>query len=157
MYSYGKRSKYHIDTLHVDLQTILYEVIKEYDISVIEGHRTIERQQELFNSNPPRTKIDGINILGKHNHLPSLAVDIVPHKKGVDPFEGSTKNLARFYYMMGIVRSVTNRLLRERKITHDVRFGLDWNKNGIFTDQKFHDLPHIELIMPEIVFGSSKN
>jgi len=157
MYSFSKRSKEQLETLHIDLQTLLNEVIKIFDISIIEGYRSLKRQQELFNSKPPKTKIDGVTIIGKHNHKPSLAADIVPYKKNINPFDNNNRNLARFYYMMGIVKAIASRLKREGKMIHSIRFGLDWNGNEIFTDQSFHDLPHVELIKPEISFGSSKS
>jgi len=146
MYHYGKRSMRHYITLDPDLQLIGTELLLEYDHSIICGHRTVAEQQRLYSMEPPRTQIDGITIKGKHNFNPSKAMDIVPYKKGYDPFKPTEKNYARFYFMMGIVRGIVNRLIRAKRITHDVRFGLDWNRNDIFTDQVFHDLPHIELV-----------
>lgn len=145
VYTFSKISKERILTCHHDIQLILSEVIKIYDISVLEGYRDVKRQQELFNSKPPRTKKDGIIKLSMHNYHPSMAVDICPYKKGCDPFEKTIKNLARFYYMMGIVKAVSEYLLIRGDISHRVRFGLDWDSDDIFTDQSFDDLPHIEL------------
>ena len=48
--------------------------------------------------------------------------------------------------MQGMVKAIAKKLLEEGKITHDVRFGLDWNSNDLFEDQTFDDLPHFELI-----------
>lgn len=147
MYHYGKRSEKNLATCHPDIQLILREAIKIIDISVIEGHRTLMRQQELFNSVPQRTTLDGIVKKSNHQTDPSMAVDIVPYKKGYNPFvPASARNAARFYFMMGIIKGIAVRLLELGFITHKVRFGLDWNSNDVFSDQKFHDLPHMELV-----------
>lgn len=147
MYHYGKRSEKNLETCHPDIQLILREAIKIIDISVIEGHRTLERQQFLYNSVPQRTTLDGIVKKSNHQSSPSMAVDIVPYKKGYNPFfPASAKNAARFYFMMGIIRAIAVRLLSLGFITHKIRFGLDWNSNDVFSDQKFHDLPHMELV-----------
>lgn len=145
MYYYGTQSKANLATVKKDLVIILYEAIKIIDISVICGHRSVEEQQKLFHADPPRTKIDGITKLSNHNYVPSKAVDIIPYKKGLDPFDPNPKNLARYYYMMGIIKAIAERLLKEGKITHKVRFGIDWDSDDVFTDQNFHDLPHMEL------------
>ncbi len=146
MYKFGNRSRKNLNTCHKDIQTILEEVIKFYDFSVIEGYRTIERQQELYNQG--RSHIDGVTRKGNHNYNPSMAVDIIPYKKYTNPFSGKEKDNRRFYFMMGLVRATAERLLIEGKIDHLVRFGLDWDGDDIYTDQNFDDLPHFELIKP---------
>jgi hypothetical protein len=47
------------------------------DFSVIEGHRTIERQNELFNQK--LTKLDGYIKMSKHNYVISRAIDLLPY------------------------------------------------------------------------------
>jgi peptidoglycan L-alanyl-D-glutamate endopeptidase CwlK len=104
----------------------------------------MERQQKLYQQG--KSKLDGINKRSKHNYYPSLAVDIMPYKKGTNAFSGKEMDNRRFYFMMGAVKAISEKLYKEKKITHKVRFGLDWNNNDVFTDQTFHDLPHFELI-----------
>jgi len=151
MYHFGKTSTKRLLTCHEDIQTILKEVIKIYDVSVLEGLRSTERQQHLFKQG--KSKLDGINILSKHQgkldkkgNKVSFAVDIIPYKKGHNAFSGKIKDGDRFYFMMGIVRGISERLFNEGKITHKVRFGLDWDSDDILDDQNFDDLPHMELI-----------
>ncbi len=69
----------------------------------------------------------------------------MPYKKGTNAFSGKTKDNARFYFLMGMVKITAKNLIRKGIITHDVRFGLDWDNDDIFTDQNFDDLPHFEL------------
>jgi peptidoglycan L-alanyl-D-glutamate endopeptidase CwlK len=143
-YAYGNRSQENLDTCHPDIQAILNEAIKIYDISVLEGYRSVERQNELFKQN--KSKIDGITRKGKHNYYPSLAVDIMPYKRGTNAFSGEEKDNRRFYFMMGIIKSVSENLYSLGTITHKVRFGNDWDGDDIYTDQVFDDLPHFELV-----------
>ncbi len=169
---FGAKSKKEILTLHIDLRTILNKAIEVFDFSVIEGIRTAKRQNKLFTANPPRTTLDGYTRKSKHQGRPcrtslpgkdahgnailnssgepicSYAVDIVPYKKGINPWDSSELNLRRFYYMMGIIKATAERLLLDGLISHKIRFGLDWDSDEIFTDQSFHDLPHMELVEP---------
>jgi peptidoglycan L-alanyl-D-glutamate endopeptidase CwlK len=144
MYKFGEKSQARFDTLHEDLQKILNEALKIYDFSIIEGHRTLEIQQSYFDRG--LSKLDGINNKSKHQSYPSMAVDIMPYKKGTNAFSGQEKDNRRFYFLMGIISAITERLYQEKEITHKVRFGIDWDMDDIYTDQSFDDMPHIELI-----------
>ena len=149
MYRFGRKSKEQLLSCHPDIQLILNEVIKYYDFSILEGIRSTIRQGKLFKEG--RSKLDGIKKKSKHqgkkygNELVSYAVDIMPYKKGTNAFSGKKKDIARFYFLMGMVKAVSKKLLEDGLITHTVRFGLDWDSDDIFTDQNFDDLPHFEL------------
>lgn len=144
MYKFSDKSKEKLETCHKDIQAIMNEVIKVYDFSVLEGHRTKEKQQEYYAKG--LSKLDGVNKKSKHQSSPSMAIDIMPYKKGTNAFSGKTSDNARFYFLMGIVYTVAESLYQSGKITHKVRFGLDWDRDHIFSDQTFNDLPHLELI-----------
>jgi peptidoglycan L-alanyl-D-glutamate endopeptidase CwlK len=149
-YNFGKRSRSRLDTCHPDMIAICEEVIKIYDFSVLEGLRTLEKQQEYFETG--RSKLDGVNKKSKHQgveidgKLVSMAVDVMPYAKGTNAFSGKEKDNRRFYFMMGIFEAVANKLLEEGKIHHSIRFGLDWDGDHIYDDQNFDDLPHLELV-----------
>jgi peptidoglycan L-alanyl-D-glutamate endopeptidase CwlK len=136
MYKFGEKSQTRLLTLHPDLQKILSEAIKIYDFSIIEGHRTLEMQQSYYDRG--FSKLDGVERKSKHQSYPSMAVDIMPYKKGTNAFSGQEKDNRRFYFLMGIIKSV-------KEITHKLRFGIDWDMDDIYTDQSFDDMPHIEL------------
>jgi len=168
MASFGTNSTKNINTLHIDLRKILSKAIQIYDFSVIEGLREDARQFKLFEEK--KTKLDGIKKRSKHQKvicslyesgisengrylsdddgtpICSKAADIVPYKKGEDPFESSELNLRRFYFMQGVIFAVAEQLLKDGEITHKVRFGIDWDSDMVYRDQSFHDLPHLELI-----------
>lgn len=147
MHRFGNRSRSRLDTCHQDIITICEEVIKFYDFSVLEGLRTLEKQQEYFETG--RSQLDGVNRKSKHQddgNGKSRAIDIMPYKKGTNAFSGQEKDARRFYYLAGIMKSTAARLKEEGKISHTLRWGGDWDGNDTYTDQNFDDLPHFELI-----------
>ncbi len=145
MFYYSKNSLEKLETCHPDLITLFKEVIKGYDCTILEGHRSKERQQQLFREN--KTKIDGVIRLSKHQYKESLAVDACPYPidwKKLD--KGDRFEYYRFYHFVGYVKATADRLYREGKMTHKIRCGADWDGDNSFTDQNFHDLPHFELV-----------
>ena len=129
MYKWGPRSIKHLVTLDERLQKVLNEVIKYVDCSIIEGHRSGERQDRLFEEG--RTKVKYPN--GRHNANPSRAVDVVPYPIDWDDRE-------RFHlfagFVIGIGQSMGIRL----------RWGGDWNMNFEVDDNNFDDFPHFVLV-----------
>ena len=143
-YSFSQKSLDNLMSCHQDIQKILVELIGMYDFSVIEGARSKETQMKYFAEG--KSKLDGIIKKSKHQSTPSMAVDIMPYKKGTNAFSGKELDHRRFYMMMGMVKAIADRLLIKGEITHRVRFGLDWDGDDTFSDQAFHDLPHFELV-----------
>lgn len=139
MPSFGKRSRERLNTCHPLLVQLCEEVVAHFDISVIEGARSKERQDDLFAQG--WTKLRGGE--SKHNATnpetgepESQAVDVVPY-----PFEPEDwEDTRKFYVMAGHFQAAAARLGIE------IRWGGDWDGDGSFRDQTFHDLPHIELI-----------
>lgn len=151
MPSFGRKSKQEWTTLHWDLKIILDRAIQIYDFSILQGARPDAEQARLFALG--RSKVDGVTKKSNHQvrpdergNLVSHAVDIAPYKKGLDPFNKSEYSLRRFYFLMGIIFSVAESLYNTGHITHHVRFGIDWDGDFDYSDQSFHDLPHIELV-----------
>jgi len=143
-YNYGKRSVESLDTCHKDLQLIAYEAIKvsDVDFGISEGHRALERQKKLYDEK--KSRIDGISQKGKHNYIPSLAFDVYAYVNGKASWE--VKDLT---YIGGVMTSTAHRLYDEGKITHILRWGANWDNDGvIMDDQTFQDLPHFELLKP---------
>ena len=129
MYKFGSRSKKHLVTLDKRLQKVLNEVIKYVDCSIIEGHRSAERQDKLFEEG--RTKVKYPN--GRHNANPSRAVDVVPYPIDWDDRE-------RFHLFAGFVIGIA------QSMGIKLRWGGDWNMNFEVDDNNFDDFPHFELI-----------
>lgn len=132
----SQKSLSKLKTCHKDLQIVILEAIKEFDFIVVYGTRTVEEQFELYKQGRKLvdgvwvkvgstvTNIDGKSKLSMHNHLPSLAVDLVPY-----PVDWN--NLQRFKDMAEVIKATAKRL--GIKIT----WGGDWIK--------FKDYPHFEL------------
>lgn len=128
MPKYSRKSKERLSTCHEDLQKIFNEVIKHWDCTILEGHRTKETQDEYFRTG--RSKLEWPN--SKHNSKPSLAVDVAPW-----PIDWNDRE--RFIHFAGFVKGVANGMGIE------IRCGADWNGDGRFTES-FFDAPHFELV-----------
>jgi peptidoglycan LD-endopeptidase CwlK len=136
MPTFGAESKKQLATCHPELQLLFNEVIKYYDCKVLEGYRNQADQEKAFNAG--NSKLHYPN--GKHNRLPSIAVD-------VSPFPVNWNDTKRFYWFAGFVLGMAVQLKAQGKMHYDVRYGGDWNMNKDINDQTFNDLVHFELVM----------
>tara|TARA_R110001592_G_scaffold116081_4_gene317131 strand:- start:591 stop:995 length:405 start_codon:yes stop_codon:yes gene_type:complete len=134
MPKFGKRSKDRLKGVNSQLVDLLKAVVDDYDITVLEGVRSPERQAELFKKGA--SKLDGVTK--KSNHQTGKAVDISPWP--VD-FE-DTKS---FYYLAGYMMAEA----QKRKVK--LRWGGDWNMDQRFSgrdpNQTFDDLVHYEIVL----------
>lgn len=145
-FSFGKRSLDNLATCHEDLHAIAKEAIldSQIDFGISEGHRSVERQKELYDKQ--LSKIDGINKKGKHNYNPSLAFDVYAYVKDNRKLAYDEKHLCT---IAGTVIGAANKLFRNGSISHIIRWGGNWDMDGqIVYDQSFQDLPHFELKKP---------
>jgi len=136
MPKFSLKSQDRLNTCHPLLQELFREVVKDDDCSIFEGHRNRRRQNEFFRQGKSRVKWPD----GKHNVMPSMAVDAGPwlEKKGI-PWDKPKQ----FYFFAGKVRA------KARELGIQVRWGGDWDGDGDVTDQQFNDLPHWELLSTE--------
>jgi peptidoglycan L-alanyl-D-glutamate endopeptidase CwlK len=144
---FGKRSLDKINTCHEDLKKIFMVVISrtKVDFGISEGHRPVERQYQLFLEG--KSKIDGITKLGKHNKIPSEAVDIFAYHPDLGTRRKIVYDKVHLAYIAGLVDSVAAELLAKGEITHKIRCGANWDSDGVIDfDQSFDDYPHFELI-----------
>lgn len=149
MFKFGKRSLEKLETCHKDLQKIAKLSINRsmIDFGISEGHRSVARQKELFNSVPPRTKIDGVKNKSKHNERPSMAFDIYAYHPDLETRRKIDFDKIHLSYLGGVIVSCAKELYLRGEITHKVRWGANWNSDGIIDyDQNFDDYPHFELI-----------
>lgn len=130
-YKFGKRSKECLNTCHKDLQKIAELAINFYDFSVYEGHRSIERQQQLYEEG--KSQIDGVTRKGNHNYLPSMAFDCAPY-----PIDWN--DTSRFIELSKVMFS-SEKYLRD-KGELDNNYKLAWGGNW----KSFIDRPHWELV-----------
>ena len=131
MAKFGKASLSKLEFVHPDLIRLFSEVVKDFDCKIIEGWRSVARQRQLFTAG--KTRIDGVKKLGKHNYMPSLAVDVTPY-----PIDWN--NYKRHREFAAFVME------KAKELGVRVRWGGDWDGDGDTTDQTFNDLVHFELI-----------
>lgn len=128
MAKFGARSLAELRTLDPRLQSILTEVIKYIDFTIICGHRGQAEQDKVYAEKKSKVKWPN----SKHNTLPSKAVDIAPY-----PIDWNDE--VRFARLMGHIE----RVAYEQGVK--IRLGLDFNRNGRSNDESFLDFPHVEL------------
>lgn len=154
---FGQRSRDELDTCHPFLRRVLEKAIKEVDFTIICGFRDEESQMEAFRTGKSKVRWPD----SKHNnqasrqdisqgfaHRPgqplSLGVDLAPWH--TTPPHIRWERTSEFYLLAGLCRGFGCELLPDG---WDVRLGADWDSDGYTSDQDFHDLGHIELILPE--------
>ena len=68
---FGKRSKRRLKGIHPKLVSVLNELVKIMDVTVIEGIRSKERQLELLEKGATKVKYS--------KHMDGKAVDLAPY------------------------------------------------------------------------------
>tara|TARA_R110001583_G_scaffold15059_2_gene62457 strand:+ start:20333 stop:20725 length:393 start_codon:yes stop_codon:yes gene_type:complete len=130
MPTYSSTSQGKLSQCHPLLQQVFNQVIKSVDNTIIEGHRSKEKQNSLFEQGKSQLKYPK----GKHNAVPSLAVDAAPY-----PIDWQDRERATLFagYVLGVAAEMGIKL----------RWGGDWNMNFETSDNNFDDLWHFELIL----------
>lgn len=125
----GRDSERQLITCDPRIQQVFREVIKHFDCKIIEGHRGQVLQHKAFMEG--KSELDWPR--GKHNSIPSLAVDVMPY-----PIHW--KELDRMNYFAGFVMATALTLGIK------MRWGKDWDGDTDLAEHKFQDGPHYELI-----------
>lgn len=133
MFNYSRNSEDKLFTAHKILNFLFHVIISGRDNTIVTGHRYEEEQNEKFNKGFSKIKWPN----GKHNSIPSDAVDSAPYLEGK-----ATWNRQQALYYAGFVMGVAWLLGIE------IRCGADWDCDGSVTDQGFHDETHFELVNP---------
>lgn len=129
MANFGTKSNNQLRTLDGRLQRLLIKAIKVIDFSILEGHRSKSRQQELYDQGKTKT------LNSKHLRYPSLAVDIAPY-----PYPEDENGIRQLYMLIGIIRGLA------LSMDINIRSGSDWNNNFDIRDDNFQDAFHLEVI-----------
>ncbi len=109
----------------VRLVSVLKEVVKHYDITILEGLRTEDRQRELMAKGASKTM--------KSKHLEGMAADVSPY-----PIP-NWEDVNEFIFMAGRIRQEADRL------GVPIRWGGDWDRDDRTADNKFNDYVHFEI------------
>ena len=147
----GIRSINKLNTCHRDLQLIAEGAIgrSAVDFSITEGARSREIQKRYFESGASKLDPDDPKNKDrmKHLYIPSWAFDIAIYVAGRSDLLYDPIHLA---YVAGVIMTVAGELFDEGKISHRLRWGGNWDGDGIVVkDQRFVDMPHFELVQKE--------
>ena len=129
MPKFSERSKRNLSTCDPALIALFNEVVKHFDCSIIEGHRSDLLQEKAFENGTSQLRAGQ----SQHNKHPSLAVDVAPYPIDWDDRE-------RFYYFAGHVMGLA------LSMGIKLRYGGDWAGNKKLSDNSFDDLVHFSLI-----------
>mgnify|MGYP003138668648 CR=1 FL=1 len=124
MYKFGKRSRDRLRGVDVRLVNVLNQLIKIMDVTIIEGLRSAERQEELLAKGATKVKYS--------KHMEGKAVDLAPY-----PIDWAERD--RFHYMGGMIRGIA------KQLNVPIRWGGDWDSDGEIKDNNFDDLVHVEI------------
>jgi len=130
---YSKKSLEKLNSCHPDLITIFNTMIKHFDCTILEGHRGKEAQEKAFNEG--KTKLH--YPYGKHNAMPSMAVDATPYPVDLDDKDAHI-------YFGAFVMALASFLYEKGEISHKLRWGGDWN--GDKNPKDGWDFVHFELV-----------
>lgn len=146
MFSFGSSSLERLQECHEDLQKIARLAISKSDIDfgISEGYRSVERQKQLYTEG--KSKIDGINKLGKHNYNPSMAIDIYIYHPNIEIRRKLAYDKIHLSYIAGIFRACSEELKSKGEISHSIRWGGNFNMNNELAEESFLDMPHFELV-----------
>ena len=115
--------------LHPELQRLFLEAIKQTAFTIRDTNRGRADQEKAFKGGFSKVHFGD----SAHNWSPSVAADIYPL-----PID--FKNLAAFKHLqIDVLKPLA------AKLGIPIRQGIDWNGNGNLTDDKWDDLPHVEL------------
>lgn len=140
MYMLGKRSQERLVGVHPDLVKVVNRAIRvsSVDFTVLEGLRSVERQEELVEAGKSKTM--------NSRHLTGHAVDVAPWVKGNISWD--------WKYFYPIADAFMDSAI---KLNVPIRWGGNWHVKDIRDwkysaeelvanySGKFFDLPHFEL------------
>ena len=130
MSKFGKRSRERLRGVDTKLVNVLNEVVKYFDITIIEGLRSQERQNELVAQGKSKTKF-GKHVLGK-------AVDMAPY-----PIDWESRD--DFHYLGGFVLGVAAKMGVDIRCGGDLKASSKFQGKRTTKDNSFDDLVHFEL------------
>lgn len=134
MINLDQQSLDRLDTCHRDLVMLFRRVSVSYPCKVLEGHRGEQAQNAAFATGKSQLRFPD----GKHNALPSMAVDVAPL-----PLDWNDREA--FSYFAGFVKGIAECMGLK------IRWGGDWDDDRNLKNNKFDDLVHFELVVARLV------
>ena len=128
-FHYGNKSLERLASCDVKLQRVFMKAIEIMDITILEGYRDEQKQNEMVAEG--KSQLEWPN--SKHNSLPSKAIDAAPYPINWEDRE-------RFTLFAGLILGIAH------SMGIKLRWGGDWDQDFQVQDNGFDDLPHFELI-----------
>lgn len=113
---------------HPLLHTLFQAVAARTPIIILDSQRGRAAQEEAFRKGNSKAHFGE----SAHNWTPSVALDVAPRPLNWDDRKA-------------FITLSTIAFEEARRLRIPIRWGGDWNRNGILTDEKLSDLPHYEL------------
>ncbi len=129
MPKFSEKSHAKLSTCHLLLQRVFHEVVRDFDCTILEGHRDEVRQNQMVDEGKSQVRWPD----GKHNTVPSLAVDVAAYPIDWEDRERQT-------LFAGYV------LATAKAIGITLRWGGDWDRDTEVRDNSFDDLVHFEIV-----------
>ena len=129
MPNFSDKSLAKLATSDPRLQRVFHEVVRNFDCTILEGHRNRERQNQMVEEGKSQVRWPD----GKHNTVPSMAVDVCPYPIVWDDRERQT-------LFAGYV------LATAKAVGVNLRWGGDWDRDTEVRDNGFDDLVHFEVV-----------
>jgi hypothetical protein len=125
---FGTKSKMQLHTCDDRLKELFKKVVKDFDCTVIEGYRGKTKQNSAYDRGNSKLRFPR----GRHNRMPSVAVDVIPY-----PIDWKDRD--RMHYFAGYVLGIA------KTMGLNIRWGGDWDQDTKTKDNKFDDLVHFEI------------
>jgi hypothetical protein len=129
-YPYSERSLAQLGTCHQEIQNVFMWAAEYIDITVLEGERSEDRQNFLFDTDKSQLRWPD----GKHNASPSNAVDAMAY-----PIDWHDRERATLFagFILGLGAGMGIQLI----------WGGDWDRDWQVKDNNFDDLAHFERVV----------
>lgn len=146
MFTYGNASERKLQTADPDIVRVMRKGLQlsPYDITIIWAHRTDDEQLQAWLAGNSKKKTGSKHQAKLPDGKPfSQAIDFAPWCKLPDGSMGIPWDDTHAFAVIGGI------LIAAAKVESvGVRYGGDWDMDGLTTDQKLMDWGHIELLTP---------
>lgn len=130
MPSFNKSSADRLKNAHPLLQQLMNAAIKEYNFIIADSQRGRRAQEAALKGGFSKVRFGQ----SAHNWSPALALDIYPA-----PYDPMTPREKFVDLQLYVIKPIAKHMVIP------IRQGIDWNMNGELTDDRWVDLPHLEL------------
>jgi hypothetical protein len=130
MPDFSKTSLLRLRQAHPELRRLMVMAIREFNFIIADSQRGRIAQERAFATGHSKVRFGQ----SAHNWTPSLALDLWPA-----PFDPETPIEMFYKLQIEVIKPIAAQL------GIPIRQGIDFNMDGNLSNDKWDDLPHIEL------------